>query len=112
MRNFFLSEILSLSAPETKKIFYEDLSPYSRFLLDGGSKNYQSEKLISHLGPRERYVCHGENLQFYVREGMRVSKIHRILCFKQSAFLAPFVRKCTGKLSPGSNYCGGPLMME
>lgn len=49
------------------------------------------EKLLTTLGDKENYVLHYKNLQLYLRLGMKLKKVHRILQFKQEAFMKPFV---------------------
>jgi len=49
------------------------------------------EKLVPHFLPRKNYICHAQNLKFYVEKGLIVSKIHRILSFKQKPWLKSYV---------------------
>ena len=61
-------------------------------------KNWKSSrKLIPNLYDKKKYVCHYRNLQFYVQQGLIVDKIHRILAFKQSRWLEPWISYCTAK---------------
>ena len=50
------------------------------------------EKLLLTQWDKERYVVHGRVLQFYLRKGMLVTKIHRAISFRQTAFLEPYIR--------------------
>lgn len=81
-------------APETKTITEKDLSDYSKKCCDN-PKNYKSQKLITSFEKKEKYVIHIKNLKLYLKLGMKLTKIHRILQFEQKNFLTPFIEKCT-----------------
>ena len=44
-------------------------------------------KLIPNLGNKSRYVLYYRNLQLYLSSGTKLTKVHRILKFKQSNWL-------------------------
>jgi hypothetical protein len=68
----------------------EWLSPYQKKLVKTG-KLIETDKLVPNLNPKERYVLHYRNLQLYLELGMHITKIHRILSFNQSAWMAPYI---------------------
>ena len=64
------------------------LSAYSYSLT---SKHVTSEKLSPNLYDKTKYVVHYENLRFYQKHGLQLVKVHRILKFKQSAWIKPYI---------------------
>jgi hypothetical protein len=52
-------------------------------------------KLIPNLFNKKKYVCHYRNLHFYVRHGLKITYIHRIISFKQEEFLTGYINKNT-----------------
>ena len=84
-------------APEVLEINYENLSPYAKnaLLEADGQKRYKDVKLTATFHDRENYVVHGKNLQLYLKLGLKLKKIKRILKFKQDTFIAKYIQKCT-----------------
>jgi hypothetical protein len=84
-------------APEIIEVCGENLSPYAKraLLLTDNKKKYRDVKLISSFHDRKNYVVHMKNLKLYKDLGLEITKISRILKFKQSNFIAPFIQKCT-----------------
>lgn len=86
-------------APEHKAVHNEDLSPYSQELweelhaTDGLNckKRSKTSKLIPTLNDKQNYVLHYRNLQLYVSLRMKVTKVHRILEFKQEPWLRTYI---------------------
>ena len=78
-------------APESFKIGKDLLSPYQQDLGDNLGVKYGSEKLCLTLYDKTNYICHARNLRFYLKHGMKLKKIHKILQFEQSHWLKPYI---------------------
>lgn len=81
-------------APEKLVIERNWLSPYSKKIASTNT-SVKVPKLVETLFDKQHYICHVENLKFYVNHGLRVAKIHRVLKFDQSEWLAPYIEKNT-----------------
>ena len=76
-------------APEKLPITYDMLSDYCKKIADDYEiKVGDVKKLIPNLGDKTNYVLHYRNLQLYLSLGMKLTKIHRMLKFKQSAWVS------------------------
>ena len=96
-------------APYTGDLTFDDLSPFNKRLLqrsfpkDFENRRYKSRKLLSTFYHRKKYVVHLENLQYYLKMGLKLSKVHRVVKFKQKAFLKKFIEKVTNLRSKAKN---------
>ena len=84
--------------PYIEVIDYELLSPESKRILSNNHKSpqsYKQKKLISDFRPRKKYLVHVENLQFYLKHGMELDKIHNVISFTQKAFAKDFIEEIT-----------------
>ncbi len=84
-------------APENIQITFDDLSTLSKniFTTLEGKEKYSDVKLVSTFYDRQNYVLHFKNLKLYLQLGLKLKKIHKVLKFRQKAFIAPFIEKCT-----------------
>lgn len=87
-------------APEKKNITNDQLSPYAQQLLkklyglsdeDPLPQRGDVKKLLTSLEDKDHYVIHYRNLQLYLRLGMKLKSIHRILRFKQEPWMKPYI---------------------
>ena len=80
-------------APENRATEPWKMSEYQLRLI---AKNRQeppnTEKLVLTLEDKKKYVVHYMNLQFYLRQGMRLKKVHRVLEFDQEPWMEPYIR--------------------
>ena len=91
-------------APEKMDISHEMLSPYQQQLKqDLGYKPTKVEKLLPNLWNKEKYVLHYRNLKFYLMQGLKLQKIHRVLQFRQKAWLKPYIEFNTQLRAQASN---------
>ena len=85
-------------APVQKIITFKELSEYSKHVqiqLFGKKKasHYITQKLVTSHQKKERYVVHYMNLQFYLRMGCQVTKVHQVIQFHQTPFLKEHITK-------------------
>ena len=50
-------------------------------------------KLIPNLMSKPKYVTHYFNLKYYLEHGLRLTKVHRVVRFQQSRWMAPYIQK-------------------
>ena len=91
-------------APEKLEITQNMLSKYCSNIADKyGVKIGGVNKLITNLGSKSKYVLHYRNLQLYLSLGMKLTKVHRILKFKQCDCLKRCINFNTVKRKNAAN---------
>jgi hypothetical protein len=74
------------------------LSPYSKELKKNLSiLSGKVQKLTPNLRPKRDYVVHYRNLKYYLQLGMRVVGFSRVLRFRQSPWMKPYIDANTAK---------------
>ena len=61
------------------------------------------KNLIPNFGNKTNYVVHYRNLQLYLSLGMKLTKIHRVLKFKQSDWMKKYINFNTEKRMNAAN---------
>ena len=60
-------------------------------------KDEKTKKLILNLNDKSKYVVHIRTLQFYLKHGLKLKKIHRAIKFEQKEILKPYIEFNTEK---------------
>ena len=80
------------------------LSDYCKKIADEyGIKVGDVMRLIPNLSNKTNYVFHYRNLQLYLSLGMKLTKIHKVLKFKQSDWMKKYIDFNTKKRTNAAN---------
>ena len=80
------------------------LSPYCINIQEQFGKNMsQVAKLIPTLAGKKNYVLHSKNLPLYLSLGLKLKKVHGVLEFNQSPWLAQYINFNTQKRMNAKN---------
>ena len=95
-------------APEVMNVKANMLSEKQAqiYKLINGSKEPKDEKtkkLILNLNDKSKYVVHIRTLQFYLKHGLKLKKIHRAINFEQKEILKPYIEFNTEKRKNARN---------
>jgi len=101
-------------APELAEVRYEDFTPYMKQLFtrrnlarNPDCKNPEKyntvTKLLATCKDKKEYVVHFLTLQLYLELGMQISKIHRVIQFKQAPIFRQYIDFNTGRRSAAKN---------
>ena len=91
-------------APEKINVKEDMLSPIqlkikNEYDIEAGKNN----KLIPNLIPKTNYVVHYKNLKYYLSQGWILTKVHKILEFKQSLWMKPYIDFNTERRKEATN---------
>ena len=91
-------------APEKIAVEKEWLSEYQKDLMRKLDLTHSKEKkLLLTLRDKENYVVHNRNLQFYLKHGMKLKKVHRVLEFEQESWMKEYIEMNTEYRKKGKN---------
>ena len=91
-------------APEQKLVSNEMLSPYASTLKEQlHIGDDVCKKLVPNLMSKQKYVLDIRNLDYYMQQGMTVSKVHRVITFDQSPWLKSYIDFNTDKRKEAKN---------
>jgi len=79
---------VDIEIPKTLHDYFNDYPPLPEKLTPPGSK---FQKLLATLDNKSHYVVHYKILQFVVAHGCILKKVHRIIKFRQSAWMKGFI---------------------
>ena len=81
-------------APEQLHI---DSSMYSPFMREHYGKQASSIKLTPNLYNKKNYIIHINNLALYLRLGLKVTRINKVISFEQDRWLKPYIDDNTSR---------------
>ena len=91
-------------APEKLTVTNDIISNYCKSIADKYDiKVGDIKKLISNLGNKNKYVLHYKNLHLYLSLKIKLTKIHRVLKFKQSVWMKKYIGFNTKKRMCATN---------
>lgn len=72
---------------------FSDLSPFSQRTVEkhGLKPSCGFEKLMTTLEDKDHYILHYRNLQLYLRHGLKLKRVHRVLSFKQAPMMRDYI---------------------
>ena len=81
-------------APEKRMIKPDEWSDYTKSVCDTLGMKFKSggEKLVGTLYDKSHYIVHYYTLQLYLRLGLKLMKVHRVVAFTQKPFMKKYIQ--------------------
>ncbi|XP_061396091.1 uncharacterized protein LOC133331730 [Musca vetustissima] len=92
--------VVDLEYPEELHDLHNDL-PFCAENKKVGDSKY--EKLIADFSPKKNYAIHYMVLKQCLENGLKLAKVHFVISFRQSPWLAPYIDKNTSERQKASN---------
>ena len=75
-------------SPHCQKLYrhISELGPHRKL------PDEKTEELFLTLEDKEKYTVHVQLLKFYLEQGLVLKQVHRVVRFKHSAWLEPYIR--------------------
>ena len=67
------------------------------FLGNHGSTLSKEEKINLDLNKKERYVIHCRLLQYYLKQGIKITKVHRVISCHEDNWLGKYIEQSTNQ---------------
>ncbi len=92
-------------APHRKSIPFGKLSPFAQKLVNkhGLKHSTNTTKLMTTLEDKEKYVLHYRTLQLYVKLGLVLKKVHKVLSFVQEPLMKDYIQFNSEKRAAATN---------
>lgn len=93
-------------APESGEITHDMLSDFMKAFyntLNQNTKYKPSQKLLLTQYSRQHYIVHFTALKFYLQMGLTLDKVHRIIKYKQKAWLKEYINFNSEQRAQSSN---------
>jgi hypothetical protein len=90
-------------APESKTVDQNMCSEYTTEMKNEFKAGKPTQKLLGTLENKRKYLVHSRLLKFYLQQGLKLKRVHRVIRFKQSKFMQPFIDFNTEKRKGAQN---------